>query len=49
MNKAKGRNKIGKQLGRKRVAAEVAARARRQGRNLQRAGAAKGGGKGEKR
>lgn len=42
VNKAKGRNKIGKQLGRKRLASEVAARAGRQERNLHRAGAAKG-------
>lgn len=42
VNKAKGRNKIGKQLGRKRLASEVAARAGRQERNLQRAGAGKG-------
>lgn len=41
VNKAKGRNKIGKQLGRKRVASDVVTRARRQERNLERAGTAK--------
>lgn len=48
VNKAKGRNKIGKQLGRKRVAADVAARAGRQERNSQRHGAATGKGKARK-